>query len=888
MAIHRLAVLDCGASISLIKLSSLSPETMCTMLDKPWTVVGLGDGIIKIEYFKYLTFFGNTRQPFFIIKDNINLEEDGILGCDFFVSQGAAIDFKKNILSLGRKEISIKDKIESKIVLKGNHAKAGTCVNNRNLEIHAEAGHFKDNRNNGNLKGESDQAEADCLLSNNKFALGNHAKAGISKVKEEKLKTLGFCLEDLDDHESESNSDCCESDDESSDSGNGSVAGRKRRTRDRDDGSCSDMSTSESADESVIDVRCSSQSGELRNKVKIAKQTICLAKVKIQGNGDGFVSEMKFQDGVFSLPCVVNVLNGEAKIPFVNYSNVDVEVAVPVITVEKFDFGEKSDGVGEEIRIFKINPHNRHERLLKEIDLSHLNFEEKQQVEELLTEFSDVFFLDGDKLESNVEFEHEIQLKENAKPVKVKQWKVPFALKTEMDKSIKDLLSKDLIETCETPSEWNMPVMLVPKKSLNGERRYRMVVDLRKLNELVVTDSYPIPNMDEILGQLGKAQYFSTMDLYSGFYQIGLAEGSRKLTSFSANTDKYRFKRLPMGMKNSPSVFMRMMSKVFSELIGIHCFVYLDDISTAGASLKEEMTNLKKIFMKMREHHLKMEPKKCEFLKKETLFLGHEIIPGVGIFPDSSKFEAIRNFPQPKNSTQMKRFLGLCGYYRKFIQDYGKIAGILNKLTSPNFKKWFVWTDAHTIAFEALKQKVITPPVLIFPDFTQEFELHCDASGQGISGILAQRRDGLDRPIEFASREMSQREKIQTIDRATEKELLAIAWSVKHFRKYLLGRKFTIFTDHKPLIYLNSMCNDSTYLMKYKAQLAEYDFVIKYKKGKENSNADALSRMFSVYCADEELREKLIRENHESAIGAIDVLIQQFIELNRQVLNGRE
>lgn len=886
-------LVDCGASISLIKLNCLAPDTTVIELDKPCTVVGLGNGVIKIDYVTYLT-LGNIEHPFFIINNEVTLNEDGILGCDFFATQNAVLDFKNNFLLFNGNKFMTKEKIETKIKLEGDHVEAGPGVNigtegqataGRNVNTHilkgqAEAGQ---DVNKKILKGQAeagrsvnkkifggDRAEADPLLKENKFAIdGNQV---LSKKKMKLLQDLGFCESDFDDHESGTDSDCCETDDESSVSDCSEAIGKRkrvggeayrRRWSDRDDDILSEVSSSDESDSMEVNADSAVIGGK---RIKVPKQSIFMAKVQAKGAEDGIVSEIHFKGGIFSMPCAVRVNKGQVRIPVVNTSDVDVEVTVPEVTVKKFDFSEKSEDSENRARIFKINPSDRYSRLMKDIDISHLNVEERKKLEELLMEFSDVFFLEGDKLENNVEFEHEIQLREGAKPVKMKQWKVPFALKEEMDKSIKDLLEKDLIERSEKPTEWNMPVMLIPKKSIKGEKRYRLVVDLRKLNELVVTDVYPIPNMDEILGQLGKAQYFSTMDLYSGFYQIGLAERSRKLTSFSANGEKYNFKRLPMGMKNSPSVFMRMMSRVFSELIGFNCFIYSDDILTAGASLKEELDNLRKIFERMRKHGLKMEPKKCSFLRKETLFLGHEIIPGVGIRPDPSKFEAIKKYPQPKNSTEMKRFLGMCGYYRKFIKYYGKISSILNKLTSPNFKKGFVWTDAHTIAFEALKEKLINPPVLIFPDFKQEFELHCDASGSGISGILAQRRDGLDRPIEYASRELSSREKAQTIDRATEKELLAIAWSVKHYKHYLLGRKFTIHTDHKPLIYLNSMCNDSTNLMKYKAELADYDFEIKYKKGTLNANADALSRMFPVQL-DESVQEQLIREHHESAIG---------------------
>lgn len=182
--------------------------------------------------------------------------------------------------------------------------------------------------------------------------------------------------------------------------------------------------------------------------------------------------------------------------------------------------------------------------------------------------------------------------------------------------------------------------------------------------------------IDEILGQLGNSSYFSTLDLYSGFYQIGLKEESRKYTSFSANGKKWQYKRLPMGLKNAPAYFQRMMTKVLSKLLRTCCFMYMVDVISLGMTLKDHVENLRKIFKELRRNDLKLQPSKCSFLRKEVVFLGHKV-SREGIFPDESKFESVRNFPIPKSRKMVRSFLGLTGYYRKFIKDYGQIAAPL-------------------------------------------------------------------------------------------------------------------------------------------------------------------------------------------------------------------
>lgn len=505
----------------------------------------------------------------------------------------------------------------------------------------------------------------------------------------------------------------------------------------------------------------------------------------------------------------------------------------------------------------------RQVQLIEKFNFSELNKEEKEAISELVCEFADVFYLEGDMVATNKTFEHEIKLKDASRPIKLKQFRIPFALRTEMERNINEMKENDLIE--ESNSPWNLPTFLVPKKlDKDGNRKYRIVTDMRKLNDLIVQDVFPIPIIDEVLGKLGNAKYFSVLDLWKGFYQVGLSKNSRPYTSFSANGKKWQYKRLPMGLKNAPAWFFPMMTKVLGNLIDDSCMMYLDDIISFANDLKGMIESLRRVLTKLREANMKLQPEKCDFLRKEVLFLGHKVTQD-GIFPDNSKFDAIKNFRTPTNKKQVRSFLGLTGFYRKFIQDYGKIAAPLHKLTSPIIE--MKWENKHEEAFNKLKNLLISPPILIHPDFNEEFILTTDASGSGIGGVLSQIRNGKEKPLGYCSRALRPREAIFAKENATETELLAICWAIKYFRPYLYGKPFTVFTDNKALVHLDKMNNANPRIMKYKLELEEFDFKVKHKTGKSNANADALSRMFVMkFVADELDRENLISENHDSLL----------------------
>jgi len=291
---------------------------------------------------------------------------------------------------------------------------------------------------------------------------------------------------------------------------------------------------------------------------------------------------------------------------------------------------------------------------------------------------------------------------------------------------------------------------------------------------------------------------------------------------------------MPFGLKNAPVTFQRCMNNLLADLIYKNCLVYMDDIIVYSTSLEEHIMSLRKVFLKLREANLKLQLDKCEFLKKETEFLGH-IITTDGIKPNPAKIKAVVNFPIPKSTKEIKSFLGLCGFYRKFIPNFAKIA----KPMTLRLKKGSIINikdSDYYLAFEKLKVLITSDPILIHPDFKKSFSLTTDASNFAIGAVLSQEH----KPICYASRTLNEHEVNYS---AIEKELLAIVWATKYFRSYLFGRKFEIHSDHRPLVWLDSIKEPNMKLQRWKIKLNEFDYHIKYLPGKENHVADALSRV---------------------------------------------
>lgn len=477
---------------------------------------------------------------------------------------------------------------------------------------------------------------------------------------------------------------------------------------------------------------------------------------------------------------------------------------------------------------------DRAHTVTKLLRLEHLSSEESEYVDRLIKNHSDIFHLPSDKLGFTNAVKHSIDTTNNV-PIHTKQYRFPPVHKGEIDSQVRQLLTNDVIKPSTSP--YNSPLWIVPKKAdSKGNKRWRMVIDYRALNEKTVGDAYPLPNITEILDQLGSAKYFSVFDLASGFHQIQMNDGDAPKTAFSTPYGHYEFQRMPFGLKNAPATFQRLMDQVLSGLQGNELFVYLDDIVLYSSSLQEHETKFERLAARLRAANLKLQPDKCEFLRREVMYLGH-IIGKDGVRPDPKKVEAVQNFPQPRNAKTIKQFLGLAGYYRRFIPGFSKVAKPLTELLKK--ETVFRWGHEQNKAFSILRDALCSEPLLQYPDFTKPFVVTTDASQIAIGGILSQGTIGKDQPIAYTSRLLNDAEQNYS---TIERELLAIVYAVNHFRPYLFGRKFQLVTDHKPLVWLNSVKDPTSRLVRWRLKLAEYEYEVIYKAGKTNVNADALSR----------------------------------------------
>lgn len=423
---------------------------------------------------------------------------------------------------------------------------------------------------------------------------------------------------------------------------------------------------------------------------------------------------------------------------------------------------------------FEINYSHKLEENLR---LNHLNPEEKSKLSKLLQKYKSIFFQEGDDLPFTNSIKHEIPVIAD-KIIYTKVYRYPEAHKQEVNKQIDEMLKSGIIQKSSSP--YNSPLWIVPKKTdASGIKKWRLVIDYRKLNEQTVDDKFPIPQIDDILDKLGRSNYFTTIDLAKGFHQIEMCPTDIAKTAFSTNLGHYEFMRMPFGLKNAPATFQRMMNNVLQEFINKICFVYLDDIIVFSTSLQEHLVSLEKIFKTLKTVNLKVQIDKTEFLKKETEFLGHIVTP-TGIKPNPIKVKTILDYPIPKTVKQIQSFLGITGYYRKFIPDYAKIAKPLTLGLKKGNKIEFD-SQEYIDAFIKLKTLITQNPILIYPDFSKEFVLNTDASNYAIGAVLSQN----SKPISYASRTLNTHEvNYSTI----EKELLAIVWATKQFRHYLFGR----------------------------------------------------------------------------------------------------
>ena len=445
---------------------------------------------------------------------------------------------------------------------------------------------------------------------------------------------------------------------------------------------------------------------------------------------------------------------------------------------------------------------------------------------------------------------HHIYLEEEEKSVRQLQRRLNPHMQEVVRAEVLMLLQVGIIYPISN-STWVSPTQVVPKKSgittVHNEKGeeiptrlttgWRVCIDYRRLNEVTRKDHFPLPFMDQLLERISGYPFYCFLDGYSGYFQIEIVAEDQEKTTFTCPFGTYAYRRMPFGLCNAPATFQRCMLSIFSDLVKRIMEVYMDDITVYGENFEKCLFNLETILHRCIEKNLVLNWEKCHFMVSQGIVLGH-IISEKGIEVDKAKVDLISKLPPPTNVKTVRQFLGHAGFYRRFIQDFSKIAKPLYKLLEKDAT--FEWDSECQQRFEELKTHLTTAPIVRAPNWQLPFEVMCDASDLAVGAVLGQRTEGKPYVVYYASKTLNEAQRNYT---TTEKELLAVVYALDKFRAYLLGAEIIIFTDHSALKYLLTKQNAKARLIRWVLLLQEFNLQIRDKKGVENVVADHLSRL---------------------------------------------
>lgn len=486
---------------------------------------------------------------------------------------------------------------------------------------------------------------------------------------------------------------------------------------------------------------------------------------------------------------------------------------------------------------------------LDKVTIGNMGSEARALLETSLVEFADTFSRNETDIGRTQTIKHHINLTCDV-PVKSRYYRIPYSMRDEMEAQIDRMKTTGAIR--ESSSNYSSPVFFVDKDHGAGKR---LVADFRKLNAITIPDCMPMPLPDEVFGLLGGMQIFAKLDITAMFNQIEIAEVDVHKTAITTPFGLFECPLMPFGLVNAPATAVRLMRTVLHELDGKICFVYFDDIFVFAENETQLVERVDAILRRLRLHNLKLKPAKCSFAMKSVHYLGHTISSN-GVSMDTSRIEAVNNFPQPKNPSDVRSFYGLCNYLRKFIRDFADIARPLTPLMGKPTD--FTWTPDAQLAFDRLKEAITNAPVLIHFDPTAEHELRTDASSYAIGAVLYQKHSSRERSgvVLYYSKSMNSAQRNYC---ATDRELLAVVTSMTDLQHYLFGRHFTLVTDHSALASLKSEKDPHGRRARWQANLQRFDFDIVHKKGTLHKDADALSRLVNVDVDIDKVEPKLCR-----------------------------
>jgi len=445
---------------------------------------------------------------------------------------------------------------------------------------------------------------------------------------------------------------------------------------------------------------------------------------------------------------------------------------------------------------------------------------------QVVCEFPEVFPDEIPDVPPEREVEFSIDLILGTKPVSMGPYRMSASELAELKKQLEDLLDKKFVRPSVSP--WGAPVLLVKKK----DGSMRLCIDYRQLNKVTIKNKYPLLRIDDLMDQLVGARVFSKINLRSGYHQIKVKDEDIQKMAFRTRYGHYEYSVMPFGVTNAPGVFMEYMNRIFHTYLDRFVVVFIDDILIYSKFEEEHVEHLRIVLQVLKEKKLYAKLSKCELWLNEVNFLGH-IISGNGISVDPSKVDAVSQWETPKSVTKVRSFLGLAGYYRRFIEGFSKLALLLTQLTCKG--RAFVWDVQCENSFNELNQRLATAPILILPKSGEPFVVYCDVSKLGLGGVLMQN----NKVVAYASRQLRTHER----DYPThDLELAAVVFVLKIWRHYLYGSIFEVFSDHKSLKYLFDQKELNMRHRRWLELLKDYDFGLNYHPGKANVVADALSR----------------------------------------------
>ncbi|KAL0551527.1 hypothetical protein IC582_010616 [Cucumis melo] len=483
--------------------------------------------------------------------------------------------------------------------------------------------------------------------------------------------------------------------------------------------------------------------------------------------------------------------------------------------------------------------------------------------EPVVRDYPDVFPEELPGLPPHREVEFAIELEPGTVPISRAPYRMAPAELKELKVQLQELLDKGFIRPSVSP--WGAPVLFVKKK----DGSMRLCIDYRELNKVTVKNRYPLPRIDDLFDQLQGATVFSKIDLRSGYHQLRIKDEDIPKTAFRSRYGHYEFIVMSFGLTNAPAVFMDLMNRVFREFLDTFVIVFIDDILIYSKTEAEHEKHLRMVLQTLRDNKLYAKFSKCEFWLKQVSFLGH-VVSKAGVSVDPAKIEAVTGWTRPSTVSEVRSFLGLAGYYRRFVENFSRIATPLTQLTRKGVP--FVWSKACEDSFQTLKQKLVTAPVLTVPDGSGSFVIYSDASKKGLGCVLMQQ----GKVVAYASRQLKSHEQNYPTH---DLELAAVVFALKIWRHYLYGEKIQIFTDHKSLKYFFTQKELNMRQRRWLELVKDYDCEILYHPGKANVVADALSRKVSHSAAlitrQAPLHRDLERAEIAVSVGAVTMQLAQ-------------